>query len=56
MLRLIGFATLLIRPGVWVLIGAAAVGGVLYERANSETRCEDAGGRWQGGLCRGLTQ
>ncbi|MEL7104812.1 MAG: hypothetical protein AAGM21_02760 [Pseudomonadota bacterium] len=56
MLRLIGFATLLIRPGVWVLIAAAACGGVLYERANAEARCEEAGGRWSGGLCRGVTE
>lgn len=56
MLRLLGFATLLIRPGVWVLIGAAAVGGVLYERAAAEARCAEAGGTWRSGLCRGLPQ
>ncbi|MEO1239166.1 MAG: hypothetical protein AAFW64_05810 [Pseudomonadota bacterium] len=54
MLRLFGFATLLLRPGVWVLIAAAAGGGMLYERANAEARCEEAGGTWSAGLCRGV--
>ncbi|MDJ1006726.1 MAG: hypothetical protein QNJ13_02785 [Paracoccaceae bacterium] len=54
MLRLFGIATLLLRPAVWFLLGAAFFGGVLYERAAAELRCEDAGGAWAYGLCEGL--
>ena len=54
MFRLLGVATLLLRPAVWILLGAAFFGGVLYERAAGEIRCEDAGGDWRYGLCEGI--
>ncbi|MEL7027004.1 MAG: hypothetical protein AAGO57_07225 [Pseudomonadota bacterium] len=51
MLRLFGFATLLIRPGVWVLIGAAFLGGIAYEKSAQLSRCDDAGGAMASGVC-----
>ena len=55
MFRLLGLATLLLRPAIWLLIGAAFFSGVLYERAAAEARCEAAGGAWRSGLCEGVT-
>lgn len=54
MARLFGLVTLLLRPAVWVLVAAAFFGGVLYERAAGELRCEEAGGAWRYGLCEGV--
>ena len=54
MFRLVGFATLLLRPAVWVFVIAAFFSGVLYERAAAEARCEAAGGAWRFGLCEGV--
>jgi len=54
MFRLLGLATLFLRPAVWLLIGGAFFSGVLYERAAAEARCEAAGGAWRSGLCEGV--
>ena len=37
-----------------LLIGAAFVTGVFYERNNARTVCLDGGGTWERGVCYGL--
>lgn len=43
----------LIRSIILVLI--AFVAGLLYERSEVRTACQDAGGVVQGGICRGVS-
>lgn len=54
MFRLLGTATLLLRPAVWLFLGAAFMGGILFERASAEVRCDSEGGVWRDGLCAGV--
>lgn len=56
MLRLFGIATLLLRPAVWLMVGAAFMGGVAYERGAGQDRCQVAGGDWRSGLCAGVAR
>lgn len=53
---MLGLATLLLRPTVWVLVAAAFFAGVFYERTEGEARCLSAGGAWDSGVCEGVAR
>ena len=53
-MRLLGLFTLLIRPGFWLLLGAAFLAGMLFERMHQQDLCEESGGQWmRAGFCAG---
>ncbi len=53
-MRLFGLFTLLIRPAVWLLLGAAFVAGMFYEKTHQRDLCDRSGGTWmRGGFCQG---
>lgn len=39
-----------------ILVLVAFVAGLLFERSEARTACEDAGGVMQGGICRGVAR
>ncbi len=45
-MRLFGLFTLFLRPAFWLLLGAAFLAGMFYERAYQQSSCDSVGGEW----------